>query len=67
MISSQCPTCIHYRLEQRCTAFPDGIPLTIVEGTFDHAKPFPDDGGIRWEPTVAESDLPPELQGLPTP
>jgi hypothetical protein len=33
-----------------CAAFPDGIPMEIVLGDFDHHKPHPDDNGIQFEP-----------------
>lgn len=32
-----------------CTAFPKGIPDSIYHGGFDHRRPFPDDGGVRFE------------------
>ncbi len=63
--SKQCSACKHYRgLEQipgqgemrdadqvpTCAAFPAGIPDKITLERFDHRKPWPGDGGIRWEP-----------------
>jgi len=33
-----------------CIAFPDGIPDKIWTGKVDHTKPYPDDGGIKFEP-----------------
>lgn len=32
-----------------CDAFPDGIPIDIASGKFDHRKPHEDDHGIRFE------------------
>ena len=64
MMSPQCPTCKHYRLNQQCSAFPDGIPMPIILGQHDHAQPWPGDNGVRWEPSVDEGDLPVELRGL---
>jgi hypothetical protein len=62
--SSQCPTCKHYRLNKQCAAFPDGIPTPILLGQHDHTDPWPNDGGIRWEPSVDDKDLPADLQDL---
>lgn len=64
-LSPQCPTCKHYQLNEQCDAFAEGIPDEIFLGWFDHREPWPDDNGIRWEPSIAEKDLPKELQNLP--
>lgn len=32
----------------RCSAFPDGVPDEIANGSFDHRKKYPGDGGLRW-------------------
>ncbi len=50
----QCSVCRHLVPnpkpgERFCPAFAE-IPLEILDDRFDHRKPFPDDGGIRWEP-----------------
>lgn len=47
----QCSRCLHLSDRERwkCTAFPAGIPADILDGTFDHEKPFPGDQGIRFE------------------
>ncbi len=33
-----------------CKAFPNGIPQKILFNLHDHKKPYPGDGGIRFEP-----------------
>lgn len=49
---SLCPYCRHNRYETVdtaaglvgvCDAFPDGIPIEIFAGGFDHRQPFTDD------------------------
>lgn len=37
-----CGNCKHYIGEQKCTAFPEGIPDVITLGENDHEKPLPD-------------------------
>lgn len=32
-----------------CKAFPDGIPVGIAFGAIPHDRPYPGDGGIRYE------------------
>ena len=55
-VSEQCVSCKHVnRLKWVfCKAFPNGIPQEILEGAFDHSKPWPDghtpaDNGIMFE------------------
>jgi hypothetical protein len=39
-----------------CRAFPDAIPAPLLEGRFDHRRPFPGDHGIRFEPDWGAPD-----------
>ena len=51
----QCLRCKHLSIgrSMTCTAFPDepGIPHEILKG-LDHRLPYPNDNGIRWEPSA---------------
>ena len=56
----QCGFCTHYFAgQERCTAFPNGIPEDILEGRADHRLPYAGDHGIRLElkPGLPESIL----------
>lgn len=41
MSISQCFMCRNYRQELKCRAFPRGIPKRILNGEFDHSRPYP--------------------------
>lgn len=56
-----CADCALYRSNEgglvddsraTCAAFPGGIPDEILFEGFDHRKPFPGDGGIRFTPAT---------------
>ena len=45
-----CWSCKHWRPNTpKCRAYPEGIPRDIFILGFNHQKPFPGDGGIRYE------------------
>jgi hypothetical protein len=46
--SHQCISCKHYNLGGSCDAFPEGIPLEIITGGFDHHNSYPGDHGIQY-------------------
>lgn len=49
-MSFQCITCKHLSfLMGGCDAFPDKIPLEILQGRVSHNKPYPGDHGIQYE------------------
>ena len=54
VISLSCDSCIQYRGDDNCLAYPGGIPTAILLGEFDHTEPYPGDHGIQFEP-VKES------------
>jgi hypothetical protein len=58
-IGTQCPVCVQFRVGSgmTCDAFPEGIPPEIATGRHDHTKPYPGDGGIRFEPTEAGKEI----------
>lgn len=45
MMPLQCATCVHYVDENKCLAFPDGIPPVILTGEVDHDRPMMDQVG----------------------
>lgn len=69
-----CPFCIHYRDPdeetglETCGAYPDGIPLEILEVSVDHRFPYEGDGGILFEfrPSRVE-EMPPYAFGAEAP
>ena len=44
----QCFICQHLIDGTTCKAFPDGIPLEVLEGDHDHLEPIDGDHGIQF-------------------
>ena len=60
-LESQCQTCGHRDPQNPvvCAAFPNGIPLVIMMGHFDHTQPYSEngvllDGGLRYTPDESQ-------------
>ena len=54
---SQCVFCKHCAVNKvACSAFPQGIPNSIIQNLHDHREPFPGDGAMRFEkrPDIAQ-------------
>ena len=49
-----CNSCQHLRDNDKCKAFPGGIPEDILVGENDHTEPYPGDHGIQFEPVNRE-------------
>jgi len=61
---SQCVWCRHRLADgQRCRAYPDGIPESIIRNRHDHRKPFSGDSGILFEPEEVEIEFLDDDQG----
>ncbi|HMA37539.1 MAG TPA: hypothetical protein VKY74_24005 [Chloroflexia bacterium] len=51
LVGPACWTCVHKHANAAtCTAFPDGIPEEILDGTDPHTDPYPGDHGILYTP-----------------
>ena len=61
----QCTRCAHLirmpaeevGFDRRCRAFPEGIPEELYTSSADHTKPYPGDGGFRFEEYTGNLDL----------
>jgi hypothetical protein len=54
LVLSQCWNCKHYK-NDKCAAFPTGIPKEILANRFLHQKEHPGDHGVRYDPIDNES------------
>lgn len=50
MIQPMCMVCTRRGANLTCAAYPDGIPVAILESDVDHRRPHPGDGGVVFEP-----------------
>lgn len=48
-LPSQCLGCSRYHENQKCKAFPDGIPTSVFLNEISHNTPFPGDHDIQWQ------------------
>lgn len=65
-----CAFCRHYLMgQERCAAFPDGIPNDILQGYVSHRKPYPGDHGIQLElkPGLPEAIVSTFTDNIPEP
>lgn len=46
----QCFSCLWFKGDGVCDAFPEGIPERIYLNLADHRKPYTGDGGIQYKP-----------------
>lgn len=48
-VTGICHKCTHRKKTYTCAAFPDGIPVVILNGSVDHTKPYSNDHGIQFK------------------
>lgn len=55
---SLCVTCTRFRsaIVPTCAAYPEGIPVAILDGSWDHRTPQPGDHGLVYEPAEAQRE-----------
>lgn len=56
VFSPICTFCVHVDpilQNRRCAAFPDGIPMEIWPGRYDHTKPAEGDNGVVFQRIAA--------------
>lgn len=64
VLTNQCRFCKHWVQSPMmigkvpvCLAFPEGIPDGILEGDFDHRKPYAGDNGYRFIDYRKDSEI----------
>ncbi len=57
ILASLCPLCKHWQGNDKCAAFPDGIPEKILIGDIFHNHPYPDDHGFKYERKYSPEEL----------
>ena len=50
--AANCRHCKNYLGEQKCRAFPEGIPEPLNAGEHLHREPYPGDQGILFEAKI---------------
>lgn len=59
--ADNCKHCARYLGDQRCEAFPEGIPAPLWEGEIIHHVPYQGDNGLLYVPVLrAPLTLPPD-------
>lgn len=54
LMVSQCWFCKHWQGKSKCTAFPNGVPMSILVNEADHRSTVPGDNDIRFEAKSAK-------------
>ena len=56
--AQQCATCKnHIPYTITCKAFPNGIPIEIAKGNWDHRETYPGDNGILYDPVNPDKPM----------
>lgn len=48
-----------------CSAYPEGIPMAIIQSSADHRLPLSGDNGIHYDPIDPDFPIPAELAAVP--
>ena len=60
----QCHSCVHWRGDLTCDAYPEGVPAGILSNELSHLEPLPGDGGITYVARPESLDGPAGLIGV---